>query len=198
MELHHQAKLYSLALLLWALSSCSVTSVDKNQDKIIGRYIDHENGTITDTKTNLMWKKCTEGQTGNNCSGQPKFYSWAEAKQKAKTENFAGFNDWRLPTSKELDSLIYCSNGRSAQAKAEPWLYRCSENNENYQVPTINTQAFPNMIPMGNQYIYWSESTLMLGNDDSSAKVVDFSIGLEVADYKVHKNQSRFVRTIKK
>ncbi|MCI5136188.1 MAG: DUF1566 domain-containing protein, partial [Candidatus Electrothrix sp. AW2] len=30
-------------------------------DKKIGQYIDHGNGTVTDTKTGLMWKRCSEG-----------------------------------------------------------------------------------------------------------------------------------------
>jgi hypothetical protein len=38
---------------------------------ISGRYLDNGDGTITDTKTQLMWKKCSEGQSGDNCSGEP-------------------------------------------------------------------------------------------------------------------------------
>ncbi len=33
-------------------------------------FIEHGNGTLTDTRTGLMWKKCLEGQEGSNCFGQ--------------------------------------------------------------------------------------------------------------------------------
>jgi hypothetical protein len=32
------------------------------------RYVNHDNGTVTDNQTNLMWKKCAHGLSGNDCS----------------------------------------------------------------------------------------------------------------------------------
>lgn len=37
---------------------------------IMGRFISHANGTVTDTQTQLMWKQCMEGQRGTRCFGQ--------------------------------------------------------------------------------------------------------------------------------
>jgi hypothetical protein len=31
------------------------------------QYIDHGDGTITDTKNGLMWNRCLEGLSGTNC-----------------------------------------------------------------------------------------------------------------------------------
>ncbi|WP_169314601.1 PEGA domain-containing protein [Thiothrix nivea] len=49
-------------------------SVTTAQNRIAGRYIDHGNGTITDSQTRLMWKKCSEGQSGNACSSEAATY----------------------------------------------------------------------------------------------------------------------------
>ena len=61
------------------------------------------NGTVTDTRTGLTWKKCSEGQTGANCDGEATIYSWEHAIQQANNVNskggFAGFKDWRVPGS---------------------------------------------------------------------------------------------------
>ena len=72
---------------------------------------DNGDGTITDTKTGLIWKQCLEGQSGSDCaSGSVETFTWQQALQRAQTVNssggFAGFSDWRLPTIKELISLV--------------------------------------------------------------------------------------------
>ncbi len=59
-------------------------------------YVDNGNGTVTDLNTGLMWQKTPDL---NNKS------TYAEAVAGAGTFNLAGYNDWRLPTIKELYSL---------------------------------------------------------------------------------------------
>ncbi|OIR24752.1 DUF1566 domain-containing protein [Bathymodiolus thermophilus thioautotrophic gill symbiont] len=71
------------------------------------RYTDHGNGTVTDNQTDLMWKKCIQGLSGNNCDeGTGNMYNWKEALQLASNHSFASHNDWRLPNIKELNSLV--------------------------------------------------------------------------------------------
>ena len=76
------------------------------------RYNQHGDGTVTDTKTALMWKQCPEGQNGSSCSfhsGVADVYTWEEALKRAEALNksgFAGYNDWRVPNIKELASLV--------------------------------------------------------------------------------------------
>lgn len=78
------------------------------------RFIDHQNGTVSDTTHGLMWKKCSEGQswrqTGNRCEGKAAGISWDDALNQVEILNagkgFAGFRDWRLPTVKELATLV--------------------------------------------------------------------------------------------
>jgi len=75
------------------------------------QFLDNGDGTITDTKTGLMWKQCSEGQSGNDCSsGSAEIFEWQLALQQAQVVNnsggFAGFTDWRVPNIKELSSLV--------------------------------------------------------------------------------------------
>ncbi|MDO9041311.1 MAG: DUF1566 domain-containing protein [Desulfocapsaceae bacterium] len=72
---------------------------------------DNGDGTVTDRKTGLMWKKCVEGQTGSNCeNGYPAIFSWQLALHQPRRINsgpgFAGYHDWRLPNIKELRSIV--------------------------------------------------------------------------------------------
>ncbi len=75
------------------------------------RYLDNADGTVTDLYPGLVWKRCSEGQSGADCStGTATTYTWQEALQHVETLNasggFAGFTDWRLPNIKELASLV--------------------------------------------------------------------------------------------
>lgn len=74
------------------------------------RFIINNDGTVTDKKTNLMWMRCSLGQTwdGNNCSGDTSsaLLTWRNALNIAESETFANYTDWRLPNVKELESII--------------------------------------------------------------------------------------------
>mgnify|MGYP004702736377 CR=1 FL=1 len=77
-------------------------------------FLDHKNGTVSDPARGLMWKKCSEGQSwrqaGNSCAGQAAGISWDDALNQVEMLNagsgFAGHKDWRLPTIKELATLV--------------------------------------------------------------------------------------------
>lgn len=81
------------------------------------RFQDHGNGTVTDRGTGLTWMRCQLGQTWRNqsCEGDPTRLYWQQALQTAeriRTEpshalyGFGGHHDWRLPTIKELASIL--------------------------------------------------------------------------------------------
>ena len=68
------------------------------------RFIDNQDGTITDSKTELMWMREDAWQK------EAKWYTWDEAAELASYFNdikFAGFQDWRLPMEEEIQSLYY-------------------------------------------------------------------------------------------
>jgi hypothetical protein len=60
-----------------------------------GRFIAYDNGTVLDTKTNLMWAGQDNG----------KDIDWKTAKSYCENYRGAGYTDWRMPTKDELAGL---------------------------------------------------------------------------------------------
>jgi TolB-like protein len=60
-----------------------------------GRFIAYNNGTVLDTKTNLMWAAKGNGSNIN----------WANAKSYCENYRGGGYSDWRMPTQDELAGL---------------------------------------------------------------------------------------------
>ena len=71
-------------------------------------YTKNGNGTITDNITGLMWQASPNTDNDNDIDSDDK-KSFTDATGGAKTLNLAGYTDWRLPTIKELYSLIMFS-----------------------------------------------------------------------------------------
>ncbi|MBF0224980.1 MAG: DUF1566 domain-containing protein [Desulfobacterales bacterium] len=71
---------------------------DAQHEGLTPNYTDNGDGTITDNNTGLMWQKDP---------GSKMTYTAAAAG--ASSFNLAGYTDWRLPTIKELYSLILFS-----------------------------------------------------------------------------------------
>jgi hypothetical protein len=129
-------------------------------------YTVNTDGTVTDKHSGLMWKRCSEGQSGANCTGgRPAEYSWHGALQQAHTSKFAGYLDWRLPNVQELRTLVE---------------EQCYE-------PAINAAVFPNT--SGG---YWSSSPFAYGSD--GAWFVDFFNGYDHWNYKSNFGYVRLVR----
>lgn len=141
------------------------------------QFENNNDGTVTDLKTKLIWKKCIEGQTwqagSNLCSYDTDIapmFTWPEALAKATQTNsnggFAGAVNWRLPNIKELSSII---------------------ENACYG-PSINLSIFPNT-PAG---IYWS-STPYIGSNEH-AWSVRFNYGQNSMNFKYDYYFARLVR----
>jgi hypothetical protein len=64
-----------------------------------GRFIAYEDGTVLDTRTNLMWAKKDNGSD----------ITWRQAKSHSENYRGGGYTDWRMPTQGELERL-YDSN----------------------------------------------------------------------------------------
>jgi len=96
------------------------------------------NGTIIHSRTGLQWAQCALGQSWSRdfCAGQATPFRWDDARQAIERLNtsgvLGGFSDWRLPTRRELETIIE----------------RCREN------PTINTSIFPDTPSAG----FWTGS----------------------------------------
>lgn len=65
---------------------------------------------LVDSVTGLEWAKCVVGQnwdiTTQSCVGEPLSLTWQEALQQASTFRLNNHTDWRLPSLKELASIV--------------------------------------------------------------------------------------------
>ncbi|MGL0931105.1 DUF1566 domain-containing protein [Vibrio vulnificus] len=161
---------------------------------IDGRYRDNGNGTITDSKTNLTWMRCSLGQqwTGTTCAGVAMEMNWNDALRTAMSFSYAGHSDWRVPTVDELDTLVYCSKGRKPSARPNGKLVSDTDGlclGEYYQRPTINIRAFPNM-PANS---YWSSSP----NADYSSNAWGVYFGNGLVDYGYKYDYGLHVRLVR-
>jgi len=121
----------TLSLPATALATQTCRTLDLPQSAPQERFIVSGSGTVTDKATGLVWKRCSEGQSGSGCeNGAAATYSWREAVALAAATDFNGSRSWRLPTVRELGSLLE---------------YQCT-------MPAINLTAFP-ATPATN---YWT------------------------------------------
>ena len=130
--------------------------------------VDSANGTVTDTRTGLMWDRCARGLSGVGCAtGTASTFTWQAVLNAAATIGaYKGYNDWRLPNLKELRSLVE----------------ECRIN------PSINEFAFPN----APASFFWSGSP-DAGNANFALGVY-FGFGSAGIDLRSSANQVRLVR----
>lgn len=137
-----------------AAQTCKTDSIPASTPN--SQLVDNGDGTVTDSKTGLMWKQCLEGISGTLCENNTlKKFTWQEALQRSGIANadngFAGYTDWRLPNIRELRSLVeeQCSN------------------------PAINLDRFPNTPSLDS----WSGSLFAHTSYPDSAWIVNFYKG---------------------
>jgi len=119
-------------------------------------YTDNGDGTVMDNVTSLMWQQEADDTQR----------TWAEACTYCDDLSLGGFNDWRLPSKKELLSIVDCG----------------SDN------PSIDTTYFSGT----NSSYYWSSTTD--ADDTSDACFVNFSAGSVNSYLKSDSNYVRCVR----
>jgi hypothetical protein len=102
-------------------------------------FQDNNDGTITDRATGLMWSKSDSGQGMN----------WQNAlawMQKKNAEKFLGHDDWRLPSVKELQSIVdYTRSPDTTHSPAVDPLFNCT--------------TFTNEVQQVDYPFYWSATT---------------------------------------
>ena len=163
---------FVFSLCFVASAAHAVTCEDKtipaiNPDAV---YVsDSKTGTVTDSRTGLMWKKCSEGQTwdGIACTGAGETFSWSTALSLGVKDRTGNYSDWRLPNIKELRSLV----------------------EECRVAPAINDTLFPRT---PNSY-FWSGSPHLIYNFDSTW-YVNFYDGFPAYDNRRYKFSVRLVR----
>jgi hypothetical protein len=105
---------------------------------------------VRDDVTRLVWEVKTDDDTIHD---RDNTYTWQNAQDvliaQLNSDNFGGYSDWRLPTIKELSSLVHAD----------------------VFSPAINTAYFPQSMSS----VYWSSTTCAFNTDD--AWYVNFSTG---------------------
>lgn len=98
------------------------------------QYADNGNGTVTDMVTGLMWQKSVT------------YMHWADAQTNASNAETGGYTDWRVPTIKELYSLIDFTGN---QGTGDP----SSSTPPSDAEPFINANYFDFSYPTRGRYI---------------------------------------------
>lgn len=136
------------------------------------QFVNHNDGTVSDVETGLVWSLCSEGQiyADGECSGVANSYTWTEGLNRARVINnaggIAGKTGWRLPNIKELGSIV------------ESQCYN----------PAINLSVFPDT-PSAT---YWSSTPDPRG--DRQARSIYFKTG---SDLSPSVSRSRHVRMVR-
>lgn len=128
-------------------------------------YTDNNDGTITDNNTSLMWTKSFE------------VMSYKDAVKKAKDLSLGGYNDWRLPSIKEVYSLMLFS-GKDVSSKNMGSI-------PNGAVPFIDTYYFDFDYGSNGDRIIDTQllsSTIYMGKTMSGQKTV---FGVNIADGRI-------------
>ncbi|TWX63427.1 DUF1566 domain-containing protein [Colwellia demingiae] len=151
------------------------------------QFSDNNDGTVTDTKTKLMWARCAVGvnydiASSPTCQDTNGFTpsntkNWKQAFKLATQSTLAGHGDWRLPNIKELQSLV------------ERACYSPAINDTVFSV--VNS---PGGTPAALDVAYWTSTPVVEDND--SAWVVNFSNGSSAIKQKDGDYSVRFVRNI--
>ncbi|MBI1388392.1 MAG: DUF1566 domain-containing protein [bacterium] len=76
--------------------TCYVRCVRGPQTYGVNDFADNGDGTVTDRATGLTWMKDDSVTTMN----------WEDALAYAESLEYAGYTDWRLPNTKELQSIV--------------------------------------------------------------------------------------------
>jgi uncharacterized repeat protein (TIGR01451 family) len=161
-------KLSTLALALATTFTMPVFA--EGFTNTIDGFTNNSDGTVTDTKTGLVWQACAVGQTFNagmgNCDGTATTYSYADAMK--LPSDFAGQSDWRVPNVSELLSIVDLRKVN----------------------PSINKSLFPNPPAVW----FWSAS--VYAYNPSYAWIVSFEYGGD--DYSNgYKNDDYAVRLVR-
>ncbi|WFB34672.1 DUF1566 domain-containing protein [Kiritimatiellota bacterium B12222] len=122
-----------------------------NPDYGKNKFTDNGDGTVTDEATGLMWMQSDSGMG----------MDWPSALEYAEKQRLAGYGDWRLPSVKELQSLVeYSRSPDSSDSAAIDPVFECTEiQNEKGQKDFAQ---------------YWSSTTHISSRGVSTAAYVAF------------------------
>ena len=131
-----------------------VRYVRGNEEYGENAFTNNDDGTVTDAATGLMWQQADSGTA----------MSWEEALAWAENLEYGGYDDWRLPNAKELQSLVDYNQAPDTTGSAAIDPVFSSTN--------IGTDTSP-------EYgFYWSGTTHVEGNSGDYAVYLSFGRAL--------------------
>ena len=114
-------------------------------------FTDNGDETVTDQATGLMWSR---GDSGTGMTWEEAL-AWVEQKN---TGNYLGYDDWRMPNAKELQSIVD---------------YTSSPDTSNYAAidPIFSVTSITNEAGQSDYPFYWAGSTHVTWNGASGSAV---------------------------
>lgn len=167
-------------------------------------YLDNGDGTVTDRSTNLMWAKNDSGMT----------MDWVEALESAEGSNLAGHRDWRLPNSKELQSLVdygktdfpaintkfFDTSVKSFESEQDAYYFWTSTTQGDFKQTAAYVpfgQAWSKKNSDATEYFDWHGAGAQR-SDPKTGNPSDYEMASDMAsDYISIKNWVRLVRDVK-
>lgn len=143
-------KIITIIFILACALILTITAYAENKEHIeAARFIDNNDGTVTDVSTGLMWTK------NANISGEASNWYVAVSfiKKMNKGKGTYGYTDWRMPDIKEMQSIIETRKTSFISLKKERNAILSESKkllNEKPALPSVN--PFYNVI----SYWYWS------------------------------------------
>ncbi len=71
-----------------------------------GRFVDNGDGTVTDACTRLIWQKVTADVNGDGVLTDLDRVDWCSALAYCVSLELGGYDDWRLPNVRELETIV--------------------------------------------------------------------------------------------
>ncbi len=124
------------------------------------QFVNNGNGTISDNATGLMWMQNDNG-TG---------LTWENALSYAENLTFSGYSDWRLPNTKELQSIVdYTRSPATTNSAAINPLFSCTQ---------ITNEGGAADYPW-----YWSNTTFSTGTPTNGTSAIYVCFGRAMGYY---------------
>ncbi len=138
--------------------------VRENPDYGENDFKENRDGTITDRATGLTWMKVDSGEVNASKQGGGAM-NWEEALEWAEGLEYAGHSDWRLPSLKELQSIV--DYARSPKTTSSPAI------DPVFELSKINDEGGGTNYPC-----YWSSTSHLRLQGAQSAGYIAFGEGL--------------------
>lgn len=127
----------------------------------VNNYVDNGDGTVTDLATGLMWMS----QDSGDLLGDGGFMDWHAALEWAENLEYAGYDDWKLPDAKELQSVVDYHRSPDTTGSAA-------------MDPVFSTTEIINLNGATDYGYYWTSTTHAEYNRANAAVYISFGRGM--------------------